>query len=358
MITPEDDLPLHQAPVPIGQSMGGHPNAYDRFFLSGYGETFQFGVALGLYPHRHVIDAAFSVRANGVQRSLFASERLDDRRTAVGPLRIEVVEPMRVNRVVVDAPDHGVEADLTYTASAPAAEEPRLTIPNGPGVLLDFTRATQLGTWRGTIVTPEATLTLDGDLGTKDRSWGVRPVGEPLPGAPGPRPPQICFFWATLHFPAAKDAPLTHALFSSFEDERGVPYGRHGFVIPTTGPVAAKAARLDVVGQPGTRWPARATLHLDDEAIALEPVGTFFMRGLGYTHPQYGHGRFHGGPVVGSDVIDLGEIDPLEFTHLHVEQVVRATWGARSGLGLLETFVIGPQEVLGLTGLLDPFGAA
>ena len=48
-------------------------NFYDRYFFNGYlpeGEVF-FGAAMGLYPNRRVIDAAFSVVHNGRQKNLY-----------------------------------------------------------------------------------------------------------------------------------------------------------------------------------------------------------------------------------------------------------------------------------------------
>ena len=54
---------------------------------------------------------------------------------------------------------------------------------DGSRIFMDVTRATQLGTWSGWIETPDHRFEITPSFrGTKDRSWGVRPVGEPLPG--------------------------------------------------------------------------------------------------------------------------------------------------------------------------------
>ena len=37
----------------------------------------------------------------------------------MGPIAVEVVAPMRVSTVRVDAPDHGIVAELTFTARTP-----------------------------------------------------------------------------------------------------------------------------------------------------------------------------------------------------------------------------------------------
>ena len=59
--------------MPIAQAGNGHPDFYDRFWFNGYTEDLFFALAMGSYPNRGVIDAAFSVVHDGVQRSVFAS---------------------------------------------------------------------------------------------------------------------------------------------------------------------------------------------------------------------------------------------------------------------------------------------
>ena len=128
MLTKGDDYPLHQTPEPIAYSDSSR-NFYDRYFFNGYsadGELF-FATALGVYPHVNIMDAAFSVVHDGVQHDVHASkilhmERLD---TQVGPVSVEVIEPLRVLRVRCDDSDNGIRAELTFHARALPVEEPR-----------------------------------------------------------------------------------------------------------------------------------------------------------------------------------------------------------------------------------------
>ncbi|MFM8973512.1 MAG: hypothetical protein ACKOOG_12945, partial [Actinomycetota bacterium] len=202
MLTPLDDYPIHQTSLPIAHTASGDANHYDRFWCNGYSEDWYFAAGLAVYPNRGIIDAAFAVVHEGVQRSVFASGRmpLDRRETRVGPLSIEVVEPLRVMRVRADAADLGIDADVTFTNRTVALEEPRQILTSGSRTTLDSTRMTQWGTWTGRIATTEGTITVDGCSGTKDRSWGVRPVGVQPPVAPDGNPPQVCFLWAPLNF--------------------------------------------------------------------------------------------------------------------------------------------------------------
>src|SRR4029078_6541774 len=128
-------------------------------------------------PNRSIIDAAFAVVHDGVQRSVFASGRIpvDRGETRIGPISIEVVDPLRVTRVRASSEEFGVDADVTFTARTVALEEPRQILTSGTRVTLDSTRMTQWGMWSGAVVAGGESVLLDGLYGTKDRSWGVRP---------------------------------------------------------------------------------------------------------------------------------------------------------------------------------------
>src|ERR1700742_3494284 len=116
MLSKADDYPIHQLPEPIGTS-GTDRNFYDRYFFNGYTtdcSTF-FAAALGVYPHLNVMDAAFSVIQDGVQSNLHASKLLNMERmdTTVGPIAVEVIEPLKKLRVRVADNVHGISCDVT-----------------------------------------------------------------------------------------------------------------------------------------------------------------------------------------------------------------------------------------------------
>lgn len=346
MLLPDDDFPIHQTPQPLAHAMGGHPNAYDRFWFNGFSEDRYFAVALGLYPNRGVIDGAFAVVEDGRQLSVFTSDELTLRRPEVGPIRIDIAEPFRVNSISVNAPDQGVFAELTYRSATSAIEEPRQTMFDGPRIFMDVTRATQLGNWTGWIETPRGRFSIDGMVGTKDRSWGIRPVGEPLPGAPTKRAPQLAFTWA----PLMTTSGGLHVM--SFDDETGRHLHHSAGLLPTADPARHVTGELEVTFEPDTRWLHSATAVIDGATYYLEPISRFHMRGAGYSHPQFGHGKWHGGAIVDSEDLDQSTMEPLDFHNIHVQHVVRVT-GAASGLGVVEQLIIGPYQPAGVTSLLD-----
>jgi len=300
MLIPFDDYPVHQTALPLAHVGGGHQDFYDRFWFNGYTEDYYFAVALGIYPNRGIIDAAFGAVAEGWQRSVFASGRLplDPTRTQVGPISIEITEPLRVNQVRVDAADLGITADLTFRARTAAFSEPRQTLMQGTRPVMDVTRLAQMGQWTGTIGLPGTSFTLDPATvyGTKDRSWGIRPVGQPAPAAPSRTVPQVFFLWAPLNF--ADEG--RH--FMTFEDASGKAWAKTAAVLPVIGtdtPVYGPGseaehiedARHRVRWAPGLRRSQGATLTLSRggraETVQLEPLLTFRMRGAGYSHPTW-----------------------------------------------------------------------
>ena len=95
-------------------------------------------------------------------------ERLD---TQVGPIRVEVLEPLQRLRVVVDDNAHGISADLTIDGRHAPIEEPRTIRHNGPRLIQDMTRMTQLGRWSGWIKAGGREVRIEPAtaLGTRDR---------------------------------------------------------------------------------------------------------------------------------------------------------------------------------------------
>jgi hypothetical protein len=358
VLTPFDDYPVHQTSAPIAQPASGDPNHYDRYFFCGYtaDASLYFAAAMGLYPNRSVIDAAFSVVRGGEQVNVHASGRCPaERSTVVGPVRVEVVEPLRILRVLVESPEHGLRADVTFTARTLPVEEPRFHRLAGSRVVMDYTRLTQWGAWSGWIDVDGEQTVLDPTavLGCRDRSWGIRMVGERVGGAPG-AVPQFFWLWAPTNF----DDVCVH--FDVNEDADGRAWHECGFVVPVGDGEAVAARRVThrIDWTPGTRRARAAEIDLElpdrsVETMRMEPLVEFQMLGIGYLHPEWSHGVWKGEQVHDGDRWTLPVPDPLALHHLHVQALCRATLGGRTGVGILEQLVIGPYHPAGMTGLLD-----
>jgi len=371
MLSRFDDYPIHQTPEPLAHRATSDPNAYDRYWFNGVDQAgrFYFGAALGLYPHQQVMDAHFSILRDGEQHALHAS-RLAPREpsdTQVGPLRLEVVEPMRRLRLSIARNETGVEAELTFVSRAPALEEARARMKAGATTrnLVDMTRFTQFGTWQGWIRAGgvETKIEPATTWATRDRSWGVRPVGAAAPGRPA-EPPQVAWLWAPIHF--ADEALLV----GYFQRPTGERWNADGMRVPVSAspepcadPSAPGFVHLEPRGErlvfrPGTRWIERAELDVlprggAKTTLSLETVLRFNMNGLGYAHPRWGHGIWQGELAVEGESWKESDLQPDNPFHQHLHNLVRATLGEKRGVGLLEQILIGPHERYGFTGLVD-----
>ena len=233
MLSHFDDYPIHQTPEPIAQPASSDRNVYDRYWFNGYARDgeFYFAIGLGLYPNRGILDCGFSIVRNGEQHAFHASCRapLEPSDTRVGPFRLEVVEPMRALRVTLDENDTGIACDLEFLARTACVEEGRQTLRGPRTVIMDATRFAQFGRWRGSVSYAGETLAIEPTrvFGTKDRSWGLRPLGEPeVGGAPVAAVPQVFFLWSPIHW----DDHCTH--FSIFEDASGHAWHRDAMIVP------------------------------------------------------------------------------------------------------------------------------
>jgi hypothetical protein len=369
MLHPLDDHPIHQTPEPLLHPASGDRNAYDRFFFNGYTRdgSLYFAAAFGVYPNRGLRDASFSVVRGGRQHALHASrEAPPGAPLRVGPITIEIEEPMRALRLRVAPNEWGLAADLRFTARTPAVEEPRFVRREQGRLVMDSTRFTQFGAWEGTLEAAGERIALApaAVLGTRDRSWGIRPVGERPPG-PVAGAPQFFWLWAPLHF----EDCCTH--FDVNEDATGRRWHQFGAVVPLLAaggdPTDARdlvlardvAHRIDWAR--GTRRAARARIELLEadatrHAITLDPILHFQMLGIGYLHPEWGHGMWKGAEAVAGESWLLADCAPLDPRHVHVQTLCRARFGEREGIGILEQLVIGPHAPSGFTSLLDGAG--
>jgi hypothetical protein len=369
-----DDFPIHQTSRPVAQTATSDINHYDRYFFNGCTSDtgLFFAAAVGLYPNRHVVDASFSVVVDGGsasarQISVHASGRAPaDRADAnkVGPIEVEVLEPLHALRLTVDAPDQGLRADLTFVRRTAPIEEPHFFQQVGLRVTFDYTRLTQFGSWEGWLeVDGDRHELMPGDtLGCRDRSWGVRQVGERAPTGAPVADPQFFWLWAPINFGTF----ATHFDVNELFD--GKRWHESAFVAPAAGPDGAgpaeamRSVEYHVAWRPGTRTAAGFEMTMtpwvgEPTTILLEPLFEFQMAGLGYLHPEWGHGVWKGESEVGGERWALPAENPTAPDRLHVQSIVRATTsgglGGHQGIGILEQLAIGRHDPTGLSGIFD-----
>ena len=360
---PLDEFPIHQVPLSMAEVATSDANAYDRWYFNAHGGNGDpmalFG--FGLYPNLGVIDAFLTVRTGDRQITVRASDALGDHvdrlKPSVGPFRIEVIEPLERLRFVCEGDDHGAGCDLTWTASFPAVDEVHHLWQPGSRVVLDAQRFAQVGSWEGELRFDGTTVAVDPAMwmGTRDRSWGIRPVGEPAAPARDAAEPIEGFWWnyVPLRFDdfmivvIVQEDPDGHRRLNDAVRVWPAASGRR--------PEQLGWPRIDVHYRSGTRFPEGATIHLtepDGTPLTIEVDTRGFVAlnaGTGYGG-TWTHGQWKGRDWVEGVDIDLTEPDVAAMIPFGLlDHVAHATLGDQEGWGLFE---------LGTFGRHDPSGFA
>ena len=347
MLSPADDLPIHQVAEPVRRVGTSDRNFYDRYYFNCHpcsDELFLI-IGQGQYPNLGVTDAFALVVHGDEHRVVRASRELGPDRmdTAVGPFRIEVVEGLKTLRCSLDATDHGLAYDLTWEAFVPAFEEPRHVDRSITGrAFLDACRMAQLGSWSGWIDVAGRRIDVTPDhwWGSRDRSWGIRPVGEPEPPGVAASKPGGAFRWlyAPMRF-------ADHALVLICQE------GDHGRRVLEEAVRLWPDGRVEHLGRPEHElvWDSagpglfgqveRGTLHLGSVTVDVEPVLPVHVgvgTGYGFDGDGWRHGAYQGELVVEGKVWDLSTEAGRSAMFGIVDSVARCTCEGQEGWGLLE----------------------
>jgi len=350
-----DDYPVHQASEFIAHVATSDRNFYDRYYFNLHPSSADYFAIIGVgqYPNLGVKDAFVDVRVGAEQHIVRASAPLTDRMDgAVGPLRVEVLEPLRRLRVIVEPSEHSVAMDVTWEGHGPVVAEPRQFLRSHGRVLFDTQRLAQMGTWRGTlsVAGTDYAVTPDRCKGSRDRSWGVRPVGEPE--SDGIRQGAHVFSGMWNYTPMQFD---DHCIFAICHErdsgERLLEEGRRVWLDGRVEPLGRPEHDHTLV--PGTRVIERAAIRFPDAGIEI--VGTpllanWFGVGTGYgVDADWRHGKYQGSdPVVQGLVLKVDDVKGLA-QYLVVDQSARYEYDGHVGYGLLEHGFFGPFARYGLT---------
>ena len=353
---PLDEYPLHQAPLSLRYPATSDRNFYDRCYFNAHdrtGEVFLV-TGLGVYPNLGVIDAYATVRVGGRQVAVRMSDALDDstdrRAPAVGPYRIEVVEPLQTIRLVCDADAHGVGFDLTWQGSFAAVEEEGHVMRTGPRAIIDACRFAQVGTWSGELRVEgrQWSVSPDAWVGSRDRSWGIRPVGEAEPGGRAAADGLEGFWW--LYVPLRFDDFAVVLIAQELADG----YRTLNDAVRVWGD-----GRVEQLGWPevsiryasGGRHPVGASIAMKGLELEVEMLGNVVLHvGAGYGgDPDWSHGQWKGrGWIEGAsyDMTDPSVTGRIPFGV--IDHVARAmTSDGVVGWGLFEHGTMGRHDPSG-----------
>jgi hypothetical protein len=293
--------------------------------------------------------------------------------TAVGPVRYQVIEPLRSVRFVLEASQYQpIAFDVVFEGRVPPSLENKdqSRSPSGSRVMADLTRYHQIGVASGWVEVDGRRTPIDPDgwVSTRDHSWGVRyHVGAPLVDAEPPIELEQVegLAWRFGWSPAL------------MTDAAGEPYGIHHFfqelsafgfeqrklsggVESPDGSVARFAAlRPELRYDPVTRRLTGGVLHFTMEdgsarPVEIETAGPAGVQlGLGHYFGLDGH--WHGewrGPlhVEGEHVVDVTDPAVLRRIHQARDNVMRFhdPVGGGEGVGNYQSAIVGDWPDLGL----------
>jgi hypothetical protein len=215
LLTNLDDYPWHQAvaPLPIPATSDSHFN--DGYYFGFFDELAFVYFGMRLYPNNNVIDGYAGAVVAGEQRTTRASRvlRPDVERLEVGPLRLEIVEPMRTQRLVVEVTDSAVAFDVMITAvDEPFFESPEINYRHGR-LFNHVLRYTQLGRATGVLNLGGEPIPVENWASARDHSWGIRAsMGPhvPIHGVGAETNPRAFRFWMPFDLPTQRGFVCFH----------------------------------------------------------------------------------------------------------------------------------------------------
>lgn len=349
MPVPLDEFPVHQVPLSMRHMATSDRSAYDRCYLNAHDRTGEVFVVtgMGVYPNLGVIDAYATVKVGEEQYTVRMSDALGDDRMLqqVGPYQVEVIEPLQRLRVVCEADEQGVGFDLEWTGSFPAVEEPSHVMRQAGRIILDAQRFAQVGTWSGVLRVGGREIVVSDDrwLGTRDRSWGIRPVGEAdPPGRAAAEPdPDFGFWWTYVPLRFEDFAVVVIAQ----EDGEGNRMLSEAVRVWPQGKGVEHLGfpEFEITYKPGTRHPERAVMHLGRRSspltVEIETLGFVALNcGPGYGgDPDWGHGQWRGRNWIEGVRVRLD--DPAIAGRIPfgvVDHVAKVTCDGAEGWGMFE----------------------
>jgi hypothetical protein len=333
----------------------------------------QVAFGVGKYVNRNVFDGYAGVSRGREQWTVRGSRRLSDdvETIGVGPIRYDVVDPLRAIRFRCDASDAvPIAFDWTFAGVVPPMLEhrDRQRARRGTRVDVDVLRYHHVGVASGWVEVDGARheITPDTWFATRDHSWGIRQdVGLPLDDVERSgltAGVSFRFSWSPMLLERPDGS--RYAIHHQHRQLRAFGYEEQmseGGVEHADGRVEPFVAlRPELRFDPTNRRVLGGTLHATtgdghDRAIDVEAIGdTGFHLGAGLYFGLDGH--HHGewrGPlhIEGEHVADC--TDPLTARRLHQirDAVVRVDDPAGGGRGWanLQTAIVGAWPEAGLS---------
>ena len=321
---------------------------------------FFFAAALGLYPQLNIMDASFCLSIGKKQYNLRASKEMKSDRLNlnVGPIQVDIIKPLEETILIIKENEYGISGKIRAKARHNPIEEPRFSHTQDSGIFIDCTRATQNISWHGEIKLNNQIIKIKDFKGTRDRSWGLRPIGnKDNKETKSNEAPQFYWLWTPMNF-------SNHCIFYHRNDDSlGKPWNCRAVIdnLERNTRLEISNPEIEINYKKNTRRINNLKIKLDDTELEFTTGRKFYMQGLGYTHPEWGHGNNHGQLKVGFDIIDLDKAE-IELSkglihNLHIQTLSKIKFKtpkiSNTGQGVIEQLFIGRHKPSEFEGILD-----
>jgi hypothetical protein len=280
MLTPYDEFPVHQTPYPFSHIPSTDYN-WDEGYWFGVmnpDEKVFFGTYLRINPNTDMIGGCallnvagrqFTLRVSRCWRRNFALE--------VGPYRMEIVEPLKRIRLVLEENDSGLACDLLWEGSCPPFLESHHSATHRCRTTTDQSRYSQPGKVGGWLKLGDRQWDVEPEswTGSRDHSWGLYAERPPLAPAASLLPPKreegiqralrfyTCFrtdpFSGFYHLHESADG-----VQCKMNDVFGTPFEGRIFRGWDGEPIELVSGSHEMTFEPGTRILKKAMLTLVD----------------------------------------------------------------------------------------------
>lgn len=294
-LTAYDDLPFHQGFGPLHVPSTSDSHYQDGYYFAFYRPGRHVFCGLRLHPNNNVMDGYAGVVADGEQRNIRLSRALmpDHGTLAVGPLRVDVIEPMRRQRLRLTDNPTGLAFDVETTHSMPPFLETGEAQHRWGRLHNQVCRYTLAVRATGWVSLDGQRHEIEGEYGCRDHSWGVRstmgphvPIGG-HPVSDAQRDPRAFRLW--IPFEVGDVAGFVHTHEAADGRTLDLEGRIHGGVYGETGRAITDLSH-SLRYEEGTSRLAAGRVDLTDEAG--EKLSLEFEVACNPAHPQgFGYTR-------------------------------------------------------------------
>jgi hypothetical protein len=356
MLLGMDEYPYHQFTDTFAAVAGSDPQWNDGHYvtLCDADGTVCLSSNVRLYQNNDVLDGFVCIRYEGKQHNIRLSRRLRPNmdHLGVGPLRIELIEPMQVLRMVLEDNEYGISLDVTCRTTAGPHLDPIETTRVDGRLISERATYEVTGECTGWVSVAGTRVELTGASFFRNHSWGYQPGrGGARHGAPTPkrRLPGVRQ-WVLMHMP-------DHGVYY-FDDPRPRAASGQGAIMTGDHSVGVSSVSHDLQFYDGGKRLRSGAIELTDaeggtHSYTVEDLGWVYCQGGGYFggfNDGLGQGVYRGDYHEEGEAWDVSHptevVDPsgrrFEFNHAWAENFVRVRSGDATGLGHFECVVISP----------------